>query len=553
MADLINSVANDGRVAFYPWRSDDTSGGAAMDTTYRVNVDEDLIDVKTSKPKGSAGSFDITLGSRVNYKRILQPGCWVTIHMSDQPMPETPDSSVDGGLKMIGIVRSVRRVESLDPNTRTRTVRYVVSGQDYQSALENPIYINANLVSTGGGQDSTQIGGFVLYGDLMGNLQSPATIVQGIINTLLGTPAYAASGALGGKIAETGAPIGGQPFRVPPTVAKAILGETTPNNLLTEMLTLFLQNNLVGKILLQPDIGNQVSAWSMAETYSHDMLNEFYTDLLPVDTGNGVKLTPSIILRAIPFSTERSDNTDASCILLTDAGSPQVVTRSGNTAVFPVASQDDDTPPVPPGTGSHFYISRNIADGEILSFNSGRSDRERFNFFFCPPNYATDNGELLLLEDLLSSPENGGQGGDFSSLADVGSIQRYGSRPYVRFSDFSNNEDDDIYTINNIVKDMWKDAHLYDSGIVTVNGTRYHIPVGTNVWLTDRNMGAHVEQVDHSYSVTTDGQGNKIKTFRTTVAFVRLFRNVNGKAEPTDLIGDDDDGQLGDWDRGVSS
>jgi hypothetical protein len=556
------SYAPDARVIFYPYLNEYTVTLNAEEAlrVKRVEASRDIIGVSTSKPKGGAGSFSVTLGSRVNYKALLQPGCWCTIYMSHQPLDGIFDHGVDGGLKMVGIVRSVRRIESTT-DSGIKTVRYMITGEDFHSGLTNPIYINSNMTTVASSGSSSALQSLLVLEDRFRNLYTPDEIVAALVDALIGLPKYkvsAGKGSEGVKIGGAGAGRQGQPFQVPSEFSSDIMGHPAENNYFTGMLTMFLQPSLVGTIQLQSDLGNMVSAWSMVQSYCHSLLNEVYTDLLPVDTGKGIRLVPSMVLRAIPFSSNRLDPSN---ILLSDAlgaiQSKYFAGRLANRAVFRKSLTE-----VPTGAGASYYVSRKIYEDEIFSFNSGRSDRERFNFFFCPTNYANDNSssEGQILSKLL-------EGTSFDSISDSGSIIRNGLRPFVQYSNYAiSGLGDKTEIINRIVRDIWINAHLYESGVVQFAGTGTFIPVGTNICFVDRGWYAHVEQVDNNYSVAPDGH----KSFRTSVAFSRLhFISTEKQAIPTAYLDDPrarpdsrawptnpyekskDLGQLGDWDRGV--
>lgn len=115
-------------------------------------------------------------------------------------------------------------------------------------------------------------------------------------------------------------------------------------------------------------------------------------------------------------------------------------------------------------------------------------------------------------------------------MADLASIQRYGLRPYITQTPYIANgpSGENFLSINQIVSDMWDKAALYESGQVMLIGSAEHIPVGTNIHFRERGWLAHVEQVDHSFSVAPDGT----KSLRTTLTFVRL-QMLNG--DPVDL------------------
>jgi hypothetical protein len=540
---MARSYSADCRVIFYPFKEEITiniTREVAL-SSFRVDASVDVLDASTSKPKGGVGSFQITLGSQHNYKSILQPGCWCMIFMSESTIHGPVNCAPDGGLKMVGIVRSIRRIENTDVSG-IRMVRYTVSGTDFHSGLTNPIYVNSNLTMVANGSGSSLTSAMLALTNVLRKSQKPAEMVQNLIDVLIGTPKYSVNeGTKGVSIGNPGRQ--GQPFGIPPTMSIDLLGKRAEGDYFTAILTSFLQTNLVGSTYLQSDIGNMASAWSLIQSYSHPILNEVYTDLLPVDTGYGVRLTPSIVLRAIPFSSDRK--IDPSVILLSDAGANSTPIRKKNRAFYDKKNKEpgDKTPP---GTGSHFYISRRIYEEDILSFNSGRSDRERFNFFFCPSNYATFTTEASLLNHLIKT--NG-----YKSFMDEQSIARNGLRPFVESSNYMIGSTDSTEKINVIVRDLWVNAHLFENGVLQVVGTKEAIPVGTNIALDDRGWLAHVEQVDNNFTVSNSG-GAVYRTFRTTLAFSRLHYIDESSKKAMPVAFDD---QLGaqidsDWDRGAS-
>jgi hypothetical protein len=536
----------DCRVTFYPFTSDNTSNANINNwfATRTVDAGPDLMQATTHKAKGAPGGFEITLGSHVDWKTILQPGCWCTIHIAPHELPDKLTPAPNGGLKMVGIVQSVRRIENTSGSNGTRTVRYQVSGEDFQFALMTPLYLNSNLSVTIGNNSGAGI--FVLL-NVMAQLQTPATMVRSLINILLGTPNYQVAGMTKGEIETINAGLAGQPFKVPPSLAIALTGKPAPQDFLTGFITLFLQENLLGNIQLQSDIGQMSSVWSLCQAYSHPILNEFYSELLPVNVNGQVRLLPSVVLRAIPFSMN-PNRINESCILLQDAQLPTVATRQGNSIQVFHKNAKANMPP--PGFATNYYVSAQIPDSAILNFNFGRSDRERFNFFFVPANIpgVEGLGEVTMLDKLLSV--NG-----LAGIMDLGSVQRYGLRPFVRYSNYLVSGATDISPIvNDIVKDMWQHAHLFDSGQVTFAGTEYAIPVGTNIYFLDRNWAAHVEAISHTY-VKNGGDGKA--HFSSTATFVRLYKpGLNGVPHPVDVVHQTSQGpvsgQMGRWDRGVS-
>jgi len=118
MPTTIRSTAPDAYIIFFPYASDRTEIGKAYkpsDISTKkspVFVRTDLISVNTSKSKGGAGSWSATLSPRINYNEVIDPGTWCMIFMSDEDLTLTEQSDAnsgpESGLKMLGIVRSVR-------------------------------------------------------------------------------------------------------------------------------------------------------------------------------------------------------------------------------------------------------------------------------------------------------------------------------------------------------------------------------------------------------------------------------------------------------------
>jgi hypothetical protein len=127
----------------------------------------------------------------------------------------------------------------------------------------------------------------------------------------------------------------------------------------------------------------------------------------------------------------------------------------------------------------------------------------------------------------------------------------HGLRPFVQYSNYAvSAKGDATEIINQIVRDMWLNAHLYENGVVQLAGTKEAIPVGTNISLEERGWLGHVEQVENHFSVL----GSGMNQFRTSVAFSRLHTLIRQggttKAIPV-APGDPMGATIGDWDRGA--
>lgn len=523
-----HSTQPDANIVFYPFKYEDTRSapkGKEMDVE-EISAQDHLIELQTSKSKGGVGSWSVVLDSSKNWKSLLNPGTWALIYTSDQPLTGKEESEPDSGLKMVGIIRSIRRIEQVDPGTATKRVRYLVTGEDFQSVFNTPVYLNANMVEVTQGQSLGQAAALLIFGKNFQNVFTPSTIVKAIVDALLGKPAFEGEKS-GGAVTKT--PLvsarQGQPYKVPPEVAKRIMGKKASGDFFTGMITFYLQQNLAGSYVNKPEVTGVQSVWSVMDAFCHRIVNEMYTDLIPVNIDGKTRLLPSLVLRSIPFS-KKPQKPHASCISMMEAGGAKGATqivgkRSANGTIQ--QNRDRKGVSVDSGKGAHFYVSRVISEDEVVGLNVGKSDRERFNFFLVFPN--AGNGvtpEKSILESVLRR--------GVSSVADTASIARYGLRPYITQTPYIANgkTGENFLAINEIVSDMWDKAALYESGQVMLIGAHEHIPVGTNIRFEERGWLAHVEQVDHTFTVSPDGT----KSYKTTLTFVRL-QMLNG--DPVDL------------------
>lgn len=555
----IRSTAPDGDVLFYPFTKEKTKGlkpdqNSSIDTT-EVSAYDAILSMSTSKAKGRSGSFNITLAPTKNWKGLLQPGCWCLIYMSDKKLKPLNErsSKLEDGLKMIGIVKSVNVIEQIDPSTGTRTKRYQVSGVDFHHVFESMQYINAHLA--GYNKENTENGGFnaffIGYSERFASVQKPDELIQALVDTLLGRPAFLGdiksdkplqSFKISGRA--------GYPFMVPKSMAKRVLGyrqSGAASNMFTGMMTMFLQRNLLGQIIQKPEILGVHSTWSVLEAWSNKVLNEIYTDMLPVNLKGVVRTLPSLVFRATPFSSDELDKKyEGPIIRFSEAKpfSPRKVPSRLRGQAFSSGNGKQKRPKTV--DDSHFFISRQIAEDEIYAMQYGKSDNERFNLFLVSPNLSNLKyvGEAALIASITSNARR-----PLDAISDLTSIARYGLKPYISQSNYLDDSANDTVALNKIVKDMWENAYLFESGTVSLIGVDEYIPVGTNIEFIERGWVAHVEQTSNSYTVDPS---TKAKTFRTNINFVRLQRT---DGTPIDLVeqdmGSKEDLVLDVWDRGA--
>jgi hypothetical protein len=526
----LRSTNPDAFIIFYRYAQPVTTIGSAFsvaaNSATHWEVRQDILNLTTNKPKGGHGTWSATLAPRLDYLTWLQPGTWCMIHMLDQNLEEhgsaTNGSNTEAGLKMLGIVRSVRCVEATDPGSGIRQARYIVSGDDFHSVFDSQIYINPNLKPQGSNAVSPVINALLLFKDNFSKPQSPDQIVRSLVKVLLGQ-----QGSLSDLLTTNAVQAGGV-YGIPTEVARRLTGAAATDSKFVNVLNLLFYDSLMGTLYIQPDLGDQFTLWSMISSYSHSVLNEVFTDLFPINGGKnaGVRYLPSLVMRPIPFSQN-------------PPGGPTLRIR--------------DTQPYEgngAASGYGFYTSKEIAESDIVSLNYGKSDAERFNFFFLSSNMLNQYGlSGNSLYPLLASEDDSTVAG-IASITDPNSIFRHGLRPFITQSMYINRQKGDIKTANILIRDMWQNSPLFDNGQVTIMGSHSHIPVGTNIHFPERGWYAHVEGVSHSFFINPNGN----KTFRTTISFVRLQRK---DGTPIDLnSGATADGQQampkGEYDQGVS-
>jgi hypothetical protein len=500
---MIRSTTPDAYIVFFPYVQPRTEMGKPFETnlldTEPLLVRSELIAVSTQKSKGGAGSWNCTIAPSKNFKALIQPGSWCMIYMSNELLTsdesDTSGNALDSGLKMMGIVKSVRAVEAVDPNSGTRTFRFELSGDDFHSVFESQVYVNPELRPPGGANSSPIIDSEVYFKKPFETALSPADMSTFLIETLLGKRE-----GLGNGILDAGGGKAGGVYAVPPKVAARLTGAAADGDLFVNLLNFKMQKDLYGSVTFQPQLSSLFTLWSMLESFSHKVLNEIYTDLQPKEINGKLVLVPTIIHRCIPFTSRDFKPTH------------QGKDYSIPTLTIEPKKEDAET---------FLFTSRQVGEDEIFAINYGKSDAERFNFFFVSNNYAAERGlsavsmASLLSDDTSPISQN--------PLGDPNSVARNGLRPFITSSNYLQNDNDAFIACNLVVRDMWHEAYKYENGQMSLIGTREHIPVGTNIEFVERDWICHVEAVGNSFSVSPAGY----KTFRTNISFVRL-QKLNG-------------------------
>jgi hypothetical protein len=535
------SQHSDGFALFYPYRTERTASligqlPSIFMQTNEVLVKRQILRMTINKVKKAVGTWSLQVKSDRNYKRILQPGSWCRLHLAAHQLTGKETNQPDGGLKMVGMVKSVRRQEAVDGNGQ-RHVTYVISGVDHQAIFNTQVYINAQLLNT---LPATVLQNMILASsggleqvkgqDAVKSNTTPDRLVKAFAEFYLGDA--------GDDESKRGL-VTRRSILIPPALNRALFGSAANRNLFTRMIAYFVQPGLLGVNPVINATSGNVSVWGLMKSQANEVVNEMYTELLPVDVNGTVRLLPSFVLRSLPYCSERRHASD---ILFLDAR-----TRSPGqlSAGNRVQAQNQKA--------ATFFVSKTIEEHEILYCDLGKTDSERLNFFLVTPNTQTlgipidqSQAGLAAAEGLLAA-QGRAPGHGFDGLMDPVSAARYGMYPFITSTNFAF-DGGNVTQMTAQARDMYGDAYLWENGSVVLPGPDEHIPVGTNVRFQARKWIGHVEGVNYTYAVGPNGS----KQYRASLTLVHCM-NENGT--PIDTEEDQNqsqDGQVAGWDRGVS-
>jgi hypothetical protein len=464
----IHSTSPDAYIVVFPYKKQKTELGkpfdpSLLDTDVHI-ISSDITAISTNKGKGAAGTFHVSLAPTQNYKTLIHSGCWIMIYIDDQSYENYNDGfSKSSGLKMLGLVRSIRCVESTS-ESGIRSVKYDITGDDYHSLLQTEIYIHTLMMSSAAMKNS-QVRSWVIHDKFVIGT-NPTDMVNTTLDTfLLRSPVPTSNSLEGSKSSSPHTKIGGA-VAVPPSVSKRLGASGNKFNDIMERKV----SQLPGSYVTMSSPGEQFSIWSLIKSLSNPAFNEVYTDL----TIQGDSIKPTFVMRAMPFSSKSGD----SSLAIKDIKEVKV-----------------------------------IEEHEILYLNYGKSDSERFNMFLIMPS-KNSGGKAMVIDRI--APVGGESGID--KLMDYNSIARFGLRPFITTSDYTAGSTEEIRRLNETARDMWKESYTYDNGQVTIVGSHEYISVGSNIEFKERGWIAHVENVSHQYHASREGH----KGFFTTISFIRL-------------------------------
>lgn len=495
-------------LSFVRWDNRDTVN-FTDDLTKEVRkpllVISDAISISISESKSSVtSSLNIILkGGDINYATAIAAGDFVTVNLVNSEKKQielynkasslAPINGFDDGFKGVFKIQKVRRKISIEPNTGTKTVTYVVHAFSH-TEINSVMYYDPIVSSAFGNENTIFIQQFDKFINQLLTSPSKPTNIQTIMyafgKTLLGT------GVKNGLLSI--APTQNQGFKIPADLASLlnVKGGTTavdiqrfyygvwnnipeksnspqvgflpPTDRFESNDTSFfrvLGKELQGYRILANESWNMVQIYSIIASFLNDTINEMYTcNRVGVDGF----VYPTVIARQKPFSSES----------LSDS---VIHTK---------------------------YLSLprwRITPDLVLDFDVGKDEIGRINFvqiYTSIPSFA------------ITSEIQAAQVGLGNVFVDQEDIKRNGLRPFVRtvpfdFPNAPNNKKAREWA--ELLFDMLNAGQLRESGAMTCQGIEQPICVGDNLEF-DGNV-YHIEQVNHSLSI--DGLGRK--SFKTSL------------------------------------
>jgi hypothetical protein len=506
------------------WNYDDRLGNTPT-TAATVNVVNQIIldtiscvSLHTSKGKGSAaGSFTVELAPWRDWVSQITAGSWCTILMSNQPITPKQLASADANyVKMIGKIESVRVDVNVDEEGARHT-RYIVTGTDWGHIFNNVLYID-NLIAAA--SDPTNQGNTIaialqkqLFGD--GNTPQSFKVADNLV-ALMGIFGASSSGLVEASNAINRIDKSIYDFYIPTQMAQYFNfvdgdGNINQSTKISDLLTLqtgrlsghdtYSDTNEAFGFIDPFSLQGTNSFWQILMDNSNPALNELYNEI-EWDQNNQGSVGPSLTVynRIKPFSYQSN--------------------------VQPVAQEA--------AIRSMFTLlkTHTIDNVKVTNINAGTNWRDKFNFVEIRPLFQDFN--------ILA-----GWTGQKSQGSDPIAFNREGFRPMIvgtkQFpvdpSNPTGTYDANLLTSWVVLlKEWFFNTHKLLNGTMTMTGVTEYIGVGNNilfeVGLINPTMNinsasnsntntnyilAHVENVEHNFTVSQDGA----RTYSTTIQFVR--------------------------------
>lgn len=518
--------------------------------TEELDASADVISCSTTKSKDrAAGTFSMVLApGNANYHAALHPGDHVLIFMKRDRrafkqqggivgagaagffglsgIGGISGNTVDSGLKMWGVVTSVRVSRATDPNTGTNSVRYNISGEDFGHFFETDVYFNHVIA------ERLKIDGIRVFRQAFNwavNLEwgSPSKNISDLLDSFIGNQIN--TQALVSTFATPN-----QNFVIPAAIA-AYFGRGLSAQRLTNIVQRQIgvleyattspvpkvADELTGTKFVQIDLGNAFSLWSMLQAYGNTLVNELFVDLKPDANGH---LVPTFVARQMPWTSTKAS---------TGIGLP---------------------------TTRFISLPRLVLSDRrhIFAEDFGRNEQGRFNFIqIWGTGTLFDGSQNWQPEQVIH--------GNFA--LDRQSVRRYGVRAMVNTTDADldlrslhgqvndpksvskllKNKQSDKPSITFVTKwarlmaDWFLPLHMLEAGSIQTVGIEEPLSIGDNIEIvreaTKQREVYHVQSYSHSFGV--DPGTGKVQ-FRTTMSLTRgqleteqpIFTATQGVGDP---------------------
>jgi hypothetical protein len=477
------------------------------------------ISIQTNKNKGQPdGSFNIVLAPYKNWTSTLTAGSWCVILMSNEPITEQDLKKANKNhVKMLGRIETVRCETTVNDEGARQTL-YYVSGVDWGHVFNSVLYIDNLIASESSPQDQRNDVAVALRNALFGEKGSPKSFfvhqnLSSILN-VMGTNLAGFTKVQGdvGRLAKTI-----YEFQIPDELAKFFTFKNARNETISaksiNKLIALVVGSLVGPDAYEPSreavgfldpfsLQGTHSLWQILLENSNPALNEMLTDMRWNDD-NSVQL--AMYNRIRPFSFKDFRPTSGA---------------SGG------------------GIKSYFQNvkTHKIDTNDVISVNAGTNWRDKFNFIEIKPQFQ----EFQVIANWYKQK---------AQVFDAEAFKREGFRPLIfDTKQFPSGKEKgglpndigvdwtQLEVWAKLLRDWYFNTHRMLNGTLTMHGTTEYIGVGNNIRfeaslinptpninVATRTKGknefilAHVESVNHSFTVNTDGS----RTYRTTIQFVR--------------------------------
>ncbi len=517
----------------YEYRDSDLMVGPVStptsSATKEIKIGHAVTSITCTKSKTSPyGSFSITLKPTAEWTRVIVPGSWCAIFMSNSSLDKTRlnnkatkigDNNYACPLKMVGLIMAVRVSKSISQDGAVTTT-YTLNGYDFGYLFTASIYVNqlfqAQLLA--GKYDAVWAN--LTFPKNEGAIGDPVENINRVLN------AWAEIEISGISV---GAAIDIKPPKtrivIPKDVAKLV---GTKTEVIGFILTAIGLDNRKGEKLIPIEAGAAQNfeakligqkyfeprrliinntLWGMINEYMNPTLNEAYCDLHVCAVGLGdAVVQPVFVMRQIPFSTPEYEQ------------------------IIPAAAIQG--PPSAPSTPHPVTLLTDlpktiIPAHKIIHYDVGFSEYDRVNFT-----------ELNAFDINVQQKSFGSIQTSNKPTWEDGAIKRFGLRPKVVYgADYGFSATDNINTANQwktLIRDWFFNNHKYVNGTVECIGLDEHIAVGENFVLEKENLLAHIESYTHTFTVDHD-TGSKI--FRTSIEFTKGLSDKSNSLVFTPVYG----------------